>query len=80
MIDDASYSGAMPGQATALGEDGIAAVLNYVMGLPYAGQSDPQLQPFTAEEVSAILARYPDATGSAVHQMRAGAWAAAEAK
>lgn len=77
-VDGANYFGAMAAQTPALDDDGIAAVLNYVVGklgfeVPY-----PELPPFTGDEVSAILARHPEATGAAVHQLRQGAWSAAE--
>ncbi len=68
-VGDALYQGAMPAQGPALGDDGIAAVLNYVLE-HFAAADQPASSPFTAQEVRSILARYPQAAAPDLLNLR----------
>jgi mono/diheme cytochrome c family protein len=69
------FAGAMPAWE-ALGDNDIAAVLNYVSNAWDNGQSLPSgFKPFTADEIKAL--RTPPLTAAAVYALRSGAAPAA---
>lgn len=62
------YAGMMPGQGGALDHEATARVLNFVATGLNKAPSD--WQPFTAEEVKSVLARFADADVNQVLVMR----------
>jgi mono/diheme cytochrome c family protein len=70
-----TYAGAMPAWS-ALSDNDIAAVLNYVSNAWDNGQSLPSgFKPFTADEIKAL--RSPELTSAAIYALRSGAPSAA---
>lgn len=69
-IDGSTYQGMMPAQGSSLGDDGIAAVLNYILQTFNAGSLHEEVQAFTAEEVATIKAQYPNASGRDIYTLR----------
>jgi mono/diheme cytochrome c family protein len=70
-VNGNTYAGAMPAWS-ALSDDDIAAVLNYVGNAWDNGKSLPSgFKPFTADEIKAL--RTPKLTAAAVYALRSGA-------
>lgn len=57
-VHDQRYNGAMPAQRSALNEEQIAHVLNFVLEELNGQGADPAFRGFTAEEVAAISAKH----------------------
>ncbi|MGA7940523.1 MAG: c-type cytochrome [Bradyrhizobium sp.] len=69
-VNGNTYAGAMPAW-NALGDDDIAAVLNYVSNAWDNGKSLPSgFRPFTADEIKAL--RSPELTSAQVYALRSG--------
>jgi mono/diheme cytochrome c family protein len=69
-VNGNNYAGAMPSWL-ALGDDDIAAVLNYVSNAWDNGKSLPaDFKPFSADEIKAL--RTPELTSAAVYALRSG--------
>jgi cytochrome c553 len=71
--DGVNYQGVMPAQGPGLGEQGIAAVLNYVLETFNQESLPENWRPYTSREIAEIKSRYPDATGQTVHSLREAA-------
>jgi mono/diheme cytochrome c family protein len=75
-IDGSKYRGVMPAQGPGLGDEGVAAVLNYV--LKQFNQRTLPAAPhrFSAAEVARIKARYPRLNAAQLRKLRADVFAA----
>jgi len=73
-IEGIRYQGMMPAQGGSLGDKGIAEVINYLLQTFNAETLASSSKPFDAEEVSAIKARYPKASGYDIYQLRKAAF------
>src|SRR3569832_64038 len=70
-VNGNNFAGAMPAWGS-LGDDDIAAVLNYVSGAWDNGKSLPaDFKPFTSDEIKAL--RMPELTSAQVYALRSGA-------
>lgn len=72
-IDGSQYRGVMPAQGPALGDEGVAAVLNYVLKQFNEKTLPAGWRPFSANEVSRIKARYLSPSVAHLLQLRANA-------
>lgn len=70
VIEGKQYSGIMPAQGEALGPEGIALVLNFLLVNLNGMESTTDWQAFTAAEVENIQARYPNLTGYEIKDLR----------
>ena len=69
-VDGRLYTNAMPAQGAALGDAGIASILNYLLTTFNTDTLPADWKRFDAEEVQAIKLRYADANNQTLQQLR----------
>lgn len=70
-IDGVQYRGVMPAQGPELGNEGVAAVLNYVLKQFNQKTLPAGWRSFSATEVARIKANHPNPSGAQLQQLRA---------
>lgn len=75
-IDGSQYRGVMPAQGPDLGDEGVAAVLNYVLRRFNRKTLPTGWNGLTVNEVARIRSQYPNASVAQLWQLRAGVFGA----
>ena len=68
--DGVSYRNVMPAQGGGLRDEGLAAVLNYLLKTFNTETLPTDWTSFNAKEIASIKQRYPKANNQTVHQLR----------
>lgn len=69
-IDGVTYQGIMPAQGSAMKEESMAVVLNYLLENFNSNTLADNWQRFTSSEVASITSRYPKTSGQEVYVLR----------